>query len=1750
MMHHLSLLLVDQHLATGSRLCAVLEAAGHSATLASDRATALRLAAASDYDLALLSLEALEATQASLLDELASLNAKIEFVLLGDNTAVEHERLLCAWPDAAGAKGLMILLDQVAQRRHAEQTLMHEHLVLHTIMDHLPDGIYAKDAQARKTLSNRADYEALGQQSEHGVLGKTDLEIFGPTQGAKGLTVDMQVLQSGESVLHREVSIVLPNGEQHWILISKVPLVDEDGHVQGLVGISHNITDRKQAEDALRESEERYRHLYERSPLPYQSLDADGEVIEVNPAWLQVLGYTEEEVIGHWFGEFLAPETVKAFRQNFPRFLAQGQIQVEFNMVHKDGHWVTMVIDGRIGHDAQGAFVQTHCVLSDVTERRKAENTIRQQRETLSTLYQAGQALSQTLDKDQVFQRLYDWVYQIMPCDAMVISSFAPEDQMIRCEFMRVEGSSIDHTTLPAIPLEPEGQGMQSRVIRSGEPLVVADTASYLDHTNTVYQIAPDGSLHDRDEKPYDEQTTRSKLLVPMIMGGQVTGVIQVSSYQAGAYTDEHVQLLTSLASQAAAAYHNALLYQQAQDEILERQQIAELLRSREADLAEAQRVGQFGSWFYDPAQEMSYWSEEMYHIFGLDPAIGEIPYDAHRTMIHPDEWEMFDAAVQRAAEEGQGYDLFLRILQPDGALRHINSRCEVETDADGEVLRVVGTAQDVTESVLARQALQESEGRFRALMEQSPMATAIYAPDGTMIAMNQAFKDLFGLSPEVADAFLQRYNVLEDVWLSDHGYRNDVIHAFAGHTVMRPDHQADPAAVLAQLGLPAEGAKRPWIRSEYYPLIDVEGHVSNVVLIHQDITAARLAEEALRQQRNLLDRIFDILPVGIWLADSTGTLVRSNQAGRSIWGDEPLVGQEDYGVFTARRVPSGELLAPEDWALAHTINEGITVADEELEIDCFDGSTKIILNYTAPVLDESGKVEAAVVVNLDITERKRVEQSLRDREQALTQAQRVAHLGNWVWHMQQDRLEWSDEMYQIFGIDRQSFTGRLSDVMAQAIHPDDREAVEASNRSTMELGQPYPVEYRVMRPDGVIRTVWAEAGELIYNQTGQPAILTGIVQDITERVEAQRALRQSEQQYRTLFENMTEGVFYQNADGALVDINQAGLEIFGLTREEFLGRTSRHPEWRVVNEAGEPLSPDEHPSMLTLSTGRPLRDCLVGVYHPLQHEFVWVNTNGLPLFRPGEDKPYQAFVTMHDITARKQALDALQQSERQLRALAVRQQTLLAAIPDIVAEVDIERVYTWANPAGLAFFGEDMIGKNASDFFVGEQDTYQVVHPLMDGHEDTIYLESWQRRQDGKERLLAWWCESLKDEHGQVLGALSTARDITEQRLIETQLLQAQKMESVGRLAGGVAHDFNNMLQVILGHTEIALAALAPDAALRDSIDEIQKAARRSADLTRQLLAFARQQTVSPKVLDLNDAIAGMLRMLQRLIGEEIDLIWKPGADLWLVEVDPSQIDQVMANLSVNARDAIQGIGQLLIETGNVTFDQEYCELHSECQPGEYVLIGVSDTGSGMTPEVMAHLFEPFFTTKAVGQGTGLGLATIYGIVKQNQGFINVYSELGEGTTFKIYLPRKNAEVKAESIAAKQPIPRGAETVLVVEDEPTILRLAQMSLQRLGYRVLTASTPGEALRISAETESKIDLLISDVVMPEMNGRVLRDRLLQQRPELVTLFMSGYTANVVVHRGVVEEGIELLQKPFSIRDLAAKVREMLDTSEL
>jgi PAS domain S-box-containing protein len=627
----------------------------------------------------------------------------------------------------------------------------------------------------------------------------------------------------------------------------------------------------------------------------------------------------------------------------------------------------------------------------------------------------------------------------------------------------------------------------------------------------------------------------------------------------------------------------------------------------------------------------------------------------------------------------------------------------------------------------------------------------------------------------------------------------------------------------------------------------------------------------------------------------------------------------------------------------------------------------------------------------------------------------------------------------------------------------------------------------------------------------------------------------------RAVTDGTSDAIYVKDRQGRYLLLNPALARFVGKTVAEVIGKddTFLFPPQEARNVIhGDAISmaapgPRTYEEYVTGGSGEPL---------------VFFATKG-PL-RDKSGRVIGLFGIARDITERKQVERALRNSEDKFSKA-------FKACPEGITIASMaDGKYIEANDIFLeatGFHRDEVIGHTSVELgiWVDPNERKRFLETLRK-YGFLRGFETQHRMRSGEVRDFLLSSEVI--ELDRVQCSFSFMLDVTERKRaeaekarVEAQLQQAQKMESVGRLAGGVAHDFNNTLGAILGHVEMAIDQVDPKLPIHADLEEIRKVTHRSADLTRQLLAFARKQTVAPKVLDLNQALTGTLKMLKRLLGEEIDLSVRAGRDLWLVKADPSQIDQVLANLCVNARDAITGVGRLIIETENRVVDRDYAAAHPGVAPGEYVELTVADNGCGMDPETQSHIFEPFFTTKGVGKGTGLGLATVYGAVKQNGGFIEFFSQPGQGTTFTIYLPRHMGHAvlgQEQGMAAGDK--SGRETILLVEDEPVILKVTKARLEKLGYTILAASTAGDALRLARIHAGAIRLLLTDVVMPDMNGRNLAKEVKAISPRAKCLYMSGYTADVIANRGVLDEGVSFIQKPFSSNDLAAKVRQLLD----
>ena len=767
------------------------------------------------------------------------------------------------------------------------------------------------------------------------------------------------------------------------------------------------------------------------------------------------------------------------------------------------------------------------------------------------------------------------------------------------------------------------------------------------------------------------------------------------------------------------------------------------------------------------------------------------------------------------------------------------------------------------------------------------------------------------------------------------------------------------------------------------------------------------------------------------------------------------------------------------------------------------------------------------------ITEGTQAADALQRSEANLKEALLAAEMGVWEWTRATDTVTWDENLYRIAGRDPKLPAPTYRE-HPQVYAPKSWQRLEAAVENALATGTPYAVDLELIRPDGSKRWVIGR-GEPLRDASGHMVGLRGTVQDITQRKQAEALLTHERDLLHALMDSVPDKIFFKDTASRFVRINRAHALSMGLKdSSEALGKTDFdfHP--------GEMAEGTLREEKRVLETGEPLVGKIEAYTKP-DGRIRWNLVTKAPI----KDKQGQVVGLVgisSDISERMRTEAELRRTSEVLR-------TVFQASPlAIIAGDRSLRVQMW-NPAAERLFGwteAEVLGEPLPIIPESRREEFRAeIDGLLRGETITPF-ESQRLRKDGSLVEVSISTGVLRDASGEAIGVVGIFMDLTQHKAMEAQLRQKAKMEAIGQLAGGVAHDFNNLLTVIAGYGQILRARLKSKELVY--LEEILKASDQAAALTGQLLAFSRRQILAPQVLDLNSVVASMEEMLRRVIGEDVELVTVPQPGLGLVKADRGQIEQVIINLAVNARDAMPRGGRLTIETAEVDLDEAYAETHAGAIPGPHVMLAVSDTGVGMNSEILAHLFEPFFTTKETGKGTGLGLATVYGIVRQSGGSIWADSEPGRGTTMRIYLPRVE-EALPEERPRETPSEQvgGSETVLVVEDEDGVRSLVSETLASHGYKVLEAKEPNQALLMLGQYAEPIHLLLTDVVMPQMSGRNLAKHMRTVHPEARVLYMSGYTDKAIVQDGILEGGTHFLQKPFVPDALARKVREILDT---
>ena len=903
----------------------------------------------------------------------------------------------------------------------------------------------------------------------------------------------------------------------------------------------------------------------------------------------------------------------------------------------------------------------------------------------------------------------------------------------------------------------------------------------------------------------------------------------------------------------------------------------------------------------------------------------------------------------------------------------------------------------------------------------------------------------------------------------------------------------------------------------------------SETELVDNLETANRELRTSDEQVRLLLDSTAE----GIYGLDLKGNFTFCNAAGLAMLGYSnvtDLLGRNAHELIHHTRADGAPYPTHESRVFRALKEDRGSYADEEL-LWRADGTSLLVESWSYPVRKD-GAIVGAVVTFLDITERKQVGEALKASERRFRSL--IENSRDIVVMVDPDgTIRYvSPSVEGTLGQRPEDWTGQN---VFHLVHPDDAMRLEAGLGEIPASGAAaVPILFRIRHQDGSWHDFEATGNLFAPDPESQGIVLT--FRDVTRRLGAEMAFRESEARQLAVFDTALDALITMDHEGRVAQFNPAAERIFQYAREETLGKL-------MADLVIPPALRESHRKGLAryLATGEAAilgrrievsamrRD---GTEFPAELAITRINREGPPFFT-GQ---------IRDLTEQKRVQKEMLRSEERFRRLFDSN-----SIGITISNLSGDLLET--NDAYL-----DMLGYSREEFLAGEVHGGELTAPehiagdqkAIEALQRTGVAPPWEKeflRKDGSRVPVLIGVAMLEASEGTCLAYIV---DLTERRRLERQFQQAQKMEAVGQLAGGVAHDFNNLLTVILGYTDLLAAELDPVSLERHHLNEIRGAGERAATLTRQLLAFSRRQVLERKVLDVNALTLHTKTMLTRLIGEDIQIATVLDPILHRVFADAGQLEQVIMNLAVNARDAMPRGGSLTIETANVELDEAYALVHAPARAGSYVMIAVSDTGVGMNADTLAHMFEPFFTTKERGKGTGLGLATVYGIVKQSGGYIWVYSEIGKGTTFKMYLPIAERDVEAEPVSTALSVPLlGSETVLLVEDEDSVRALCRSILKSCGYTVLEAGSGQEGLDVAQRYPLPIHLLLTDVVMPEMGGTDLASRLSVHRSGVRVLYMSGYTDDAIFRQGLLEKGQVFLQKPFTPENLARKVREAL-----
>jgi PAS domain S-box-containing protein len=1153
------------------------------------------------------------------------------------------------------------------------------------------------------------------------------------------------------------------------------------------------------------------------------------------------------------------------------------------------------------------------------------------------------------------------------------------------------------------------------------------------------------------------------------------------------------------------------------------------LRESEEQNRAVVESASDYAIMMMDAAGRLTSWSPGAEAVFGWSSGdvLGrdfEILFTAEDRAAGVPARELGEAARNGATPDKRWH------LRRDGVRIYLSGSLRPLHGTDGEPRGFIKIARDETEQHRTTEALAENVRRFQEMADAAPVILWITDSDGVCTYLNRPWYDLTGQMEAEAEGF---------GWL-------DATHPDDKERVGRifRDSNARREPFYVEYRVRRADGGYGWAIDTAQPRFAPDGAYLGYVGAVIDIDARMAAEDQLRASEARFRTLTDAIPAFVWFADKDGRLTYYNARWYAYTG---MTEQKSLGSGWV------EVLHPDDVASTAAAWEEARARAMSYVVECryrrVDGAYRWYVVRAEPLRDQNGGVVGWFGTSTDIHDRKQAESALAVSEQRFRDI--ADSIDQMIWSTRPDGHHdyFNRRWYEFTGAAEGSTDG---ETWVGMFHPEDQPRAQALWSRSLETGEPYHVEYRLRRHDGQWRWVLGRA-LAVRNDAGRITRWYGTCTDIHEQ-------KMVEARLNSIMDALPVGVLMAEApSGRLVQSNRY-METLLRRPVRQLNETPDYAAREAYDETGRKIQPDEWPIQRVLKTGASAEAEVR--FRRGDGTFGWLRIQAAPVRdASGDAVGAVAGVTDLDeiVRARQVLARSREELERQTQELAAERDRMWRVSRELMLVARFDGVIEAVNPAWTQVLGwapEELVGASFLELIHPEdRDSTAAEAASLGEGLPTPRFENRYRGKDGRYHWLSWTAVPEADRIFAVARDISAAKaQAADLERVGEQLRQAQKMEAVGQLTGGVAHDFNNLLQIVVGNLELLSRSLPADAVRqRRSVENAMSGAKRAVTLTQRLLAFSRQQPLDPKPVSPNKLVSGMSELLSRALGETVELETVLAGGLWRVEVDPNQLENAILNLAVNARDAMPEGGKLTIETANTRLDESYVAQNAEVRPGQYVVVCVSDTGTGMDKAVTARVFEPFFTTKEVGKGTGLGLSQVYGFVKQSGGHVKIYSEQGSedsrGTTVKLYLPRYTGvgedEVEPAAVAAPEGGPE--ETILVVEDDPDVRAYTIEVLRELGYRVLEAADGHAALRLLRDAAASCDLLFTDVVLPGgMNGEQLAAEAHVARPGLKVLFTSGYARNAIVHQGRLDPGVELITKPFTYADLAARIRDVLD----